>query len=317
MDYCAGAARFNVFSVIPGPMPTHTHRAGWVYTTALSWRGIAHRFSFALFLFLSLGLLALGHANPRATNEARARLVDQVAPVLQAFSRPLSMVESMSTRIQSYRSLLAENASLRVENALLVRWQNTALALENENKELRRLLQYKPEPALSFISARVIADTGSAYVRSLIVTAGRLEGVREGMAAMTGEGLVGRVVEVGDWTSRILLITDLSSRIPVTVMGSGDPAVLAGDNSPQPKLLYLPQDTTVRPGARVMTSGHGGIFPPHLPVGVVAAIEGGEVKVAPIAPLGRINQIRLVDFDLKGGALNPIAAKIAAEKSAP
>lgn len=299
-------------------MLLESRRRGWVYTTALSWRGIAQRFSFALFLALSIGLLFLGHTRPVVVDQLRVRVMDGVAPVLDVFARPLTLIDTVTGRVQSYRSLMAENAKLRSENALLVRWQNTALALENENKELRSLLNYKAEPSLAFISARVIADAGGAFVRSLVVTAGRLDGVREGMAAMTGDGLIGRVVEVGEWTSRVLLITDLNSRVPVMIMGTGEHAILSGDNSMQPQLLYFPQDADIKVGSRIMTSGHGGIFPPNLPVGVIARTDHGEVRVAPITPLSRINQVKLVDFNLKAGALNPIAADIhQAEKTAP
>jgi len=144
-----------------------------------------------------------------------------------------------------------------------------------------------------------------------------VDGVRQGMAAMTGEGLVGRVIEVGDWSSRVLLVTDLSSRIPVTVSGSGDHAILAGDNSPQPRLLYMPQDASARVGAEVMTSGHGGIFPPNLPVGVITKMGHGGAEIAPLASLERLNQVRLVDFNLAGGAFNPIAAKLQADAVRP
>lgn len=293
-------------------MPVRTSRPGWVSTTALPWRVVAQRFSFVLFLVLSLGLLVLSRSQPVVFEQARTRLVDGLSPALSLLSRPMAMVDDFTGRIQSYRNLLAENAKLRAENANLIRWQNAALAMANENKELRGLLHYKAEPSLAYISARVIADTGGAFVRSLVVTAGRLDGVHEGMAAMTGEGLVGRVAEVGEWSSRVLLITDMNSRIPVMLSGTGDHAILAGDNTPQPKLLYLPQDADVKPGTRVMTSGHGGIFPPNLPVGVVASTEHGEIAIAPMATFGRINQIRLVDFNLAGGAFNPIAAKVQA-----
>lgn len=297
-------------------MSMRSHQTSWVYTTAISWRVLAHRFSFALFLALSLGLLFLGHTKPAYVEKTRIQVVDAIAPTLTLISKPLSMINTMTTRIQSYRSLMTENARLRVENALLVRWQNTALSLEHENKELRNLLNYKAEPALSFISARVIADTGSAYIRSLIVTSGKLDGVKEGMAAMTGDGLVGRVVEVGKWTSRILLITDLNSRIPVKITGTSDNAILAGDNALVPKLLYFPQDTTIRTGARVLTSGHGGILPPNLPVGIVSKVNSRDIRVEPVANFGRINQIRLIDFSLKAGEFNPMTAKIQSKKSA-
>jgi len=297
-------------------MQIHTNRPGWVTTTAMSWRVMAQRFSFVLFLLFSVGLLIVGHNKPAALEHFRTRVIDGLSPALSVLSRPMALADSFSGRIQSYRSLLAENTRLRADNENLVRWQNAALAMANENKELRGLLHYKAEPSLAYISARVIADTGGAFVRSLVVTAGEVDGVRQGMAAMTGEGLVGRVVEVGEWSSRVLLITDMNSRIPVMITDTGDHAILAGDNEPHPKLLYLPQDMDIRVGARVMTSGHGGIFPPNLPVGVVASVDHGVIEVAPMATFGRINQIRLVDFNLAAGAFNPIAAKINSGSSA-
>lgn len=296
-------------------MSVRTNRSGWVSTTALSWRVMVQRFSFVFFLFLSLGLLVVGQNNPAVIQRARARVIDGLAPTLSLLSRPVEVMEVFTGRVQSYRALLAENEKLRAENANLIRWQSAAIAVANENKELRDLLRYKPEPSLAYISARVIADTGGSFVRSLVLTAGRLDGVREGMAAMTGEGLVGRVVEVGEWTSRVLLITDMNSRIPVILANTGDHAILAGDNEPQPKLLYLSQDADVKVGSRVMTSGHGGIFPPNLPVGVVSSNEHGAFYVTPLAAFGRINQIRLVDFGLAAGAFNPMTAKINAGAS--
>jgi rod shape-determining protein MreC len=134
------------------------------------------------------------------------------------------------------------------------------------------------------------------------------------MAAMTGDGLLGRVIEVGDWSSRVLLITDLNSRIPVTIAGSGDRAILAGDNSAEPKLLYLPVDAMLNPGARVVTSGHGGVFPPNLPIGTVIEPARGQHSIVPDADLGRISYVRLVDFNLKGGVFNSVANKVQAER---
>jgi len=133
------------------------------------------------------------------------------------------------------------------------------------------------------------------------------------MAAMSGDGLIGRVVEVGNWSSRILLLTDLNSRIPVMIANGGDHAILAGDNRAQLKLLYLPQDAILATGSRVLTSGHGGVFPPNLPVGIVVGAQHGVYEVAPIAALGRINHVRLIDFNLQGGAFNPMTAKIDAD----
>ena len=290
-----------------------SHSFGWSLVAALPWRGFSQRFSFILFAGLALVLLILSHAQAPAITDLRIHTIDTLAPVLDAFARPMAALQNIGAAVHDTIALRADNQKLRDENAHMVEWQNAVVALQKDNRDLRDLLHFKAEPGLAYISARVIADTGGAYARGLIVTAGKTDGVREGMAAMTGDGLIGRVVEVGDWSSRVLLITDLNSRIPVTIADTGDRAILAGDNSTQPKLLFMPRDSTVSDGAHVVTSGHGGVFPPNLPVGVLQEASRGVFDVVPSADLGRVTYVRLVDFDLKGGTFNSIEAKMQAE----
>ena len=292
------------------PRPT-----GFSYAIALSWRVIAHRYSFVMFVVMALALLVFGRIQPHMVEGARVHAVDSLAPVMDAMARPMAAVGNIIRDAHDYVALRADNERLRADNAQLKEWQNAAAALQKENQDLRGLLHFKTEPGLAYISARVIADTGGAFARGLIVTAGKLDGVREGMAAMTGDGLIGRVVEAGDWSSRVILITDLNSRIPVTVTGSGERAILSGDNSSSPKLQFLPQDAVLTPGASVVTSGHGGVFPPNLPVGAVVEGAHGGYSIIPAADLGRVNYVRLVDFNLQGGMLNALAAKV--EKPEP
>jgi len=294
-------------------MPVRSRSKEWSYVAAMPWRSLVHRFSFLLFIFLALGILVLGRVQPHLVEGVRVHVMDGLAPILDGVSRPVVAIENAAVNVKHYFSLREENEQLMASNAQMKQWQNAVVSLQDENRELRALLHFKTEPNMSYISARVIADIGGPFVRGLIVTAGKMDGVREGMAAMTGEGLVGRVVEVGDWSSRILLITDLNSRIPVTIAGSGERAIMVGDNSVQPKLLYLPQDALLSNGTRVVTSGHGGVFPPNLPIGAVMETSHNVHSVIPLADLGRINYVKLVDFNLKGGMFNPVAAKIQAE----
>jgi len=123
---------------------------------------------------------------------------------------------------------------------------------------------------------------------------------------ISGEGLVGRLTEVGVRAARVLLITDLNSRVPVIVESSHTAAVLAGDNSERPRLVYLGNAKDIKIGDRVVTSGEGGIFPPGLPVGVVAALDSGLPRVEPYAELSELGYVMAVDYGLAGGLPQPV-----------
>src|SRR5207247_11170042 len=125
------------------------------------------------------------------------------------------------------------------QNVNVMGRQQAALKLAFENSQLRELLKLPPDPTVSYLTARVVANSGGAYVRSVMVYAGSENGVARGQAAITGDGLVGRVSEVGSRAARILLVTDLNSRVPVVVEGTQERALLAGDNSERPCLRYL------------------------------------------------------------------------------
>jgi len=189
---------------------------------------------------------------------------------------------------------------LREENQHLLEWQSAARKLSAENQNLKSQLNFAPDAEPGFVTARVIADTGGAFVHSILVSAGARDGVAKGQAVVTGDGLVGRVHAVGTRSVRVLLVTDLNSRIPVIIEATRTRAILAGDNSERPRLIHLPPGATASIGDRVVTSGHGGAFPPGLPVGVVAQISDGNVLIKPYAQRDRLEFVRIVDYGLKG-----------------
>ena len=277
-----------------------TRNGGTAVRIAAPLRALVQRFSFLLLILAAIALMMVARMDPLAVDNARARVTDAFTPILNIFSRPAATVADVLEAGRQLIELHGENARLRAENERLLQWQQAALRLEAENKSLRGLLAYKPDPGASYITARVVADPGGAFVRTLVVMAGRRDGVERGQAAMAGQGLIGRVVQVGEWSSRILLISDINARIPVVLETTRQRAMLGGDNSDQPRLMYSPRGVEVTNGERVFTSGHGGLFPPGLPVGVVSA-SGGEVRVMPMVDLSRIEHVQLVDFGIPGG----------------
>jgi len=249
---------------------------------------------------VAAGLTVLGKADILLIDRLRENIADAVSPVLELVVQPVTQAAAVVARVEDMVSLFRENDALRQENHRLMQWQEVAQRLAAENAALRRLDKLVPEPQASAIAVRVIADSGGAFMRNVLVDAGVRDGVARGQAATSGEGLVGRVSEVGNRTARILLLTDLNSHIPVTVERTDEHALLDGDNSDRPRLMFLDPRVPVQVGDRILTSGSGGVFPPGLPVGEVAAIEGGIIRVAPAAEMSRLDIVRLVDYGLGG-----------------
>jgi rod shape-determining protein MreC len=275
-------------------------RSGSVDRLTAPVRAVAQRIAVPFLVVLSMMFILLGKADVLLFDRLRVIVVDATAPMLQAVSQPVATVGSGARYFQDLFVVYHDNQRLREENGRLLQWQNVARRLQAENAELRKLTKFQPPADARYVSAQVIANSGGAFARNVLINVGSHDEVVRGQAAVTGEGLVGRIAEVGNRASRILLLTDLNSHIPVVLDGSRERAVMAGDNSDQPRLLYLPANVAVKVGDRVVTAGSGGVFPPGLPVGVVAAVDGGIVRIEPFAELARLEVVQVVDFGLGG-----------------
>jgi rod shape-determining protein MreC len=280
----------------------------------------AQRLALPFLVLVSAVMVLFGKTDLMLYDGLRASIADRVAPILQAIGQPVAAVSGAVQSVSNAVAISRENAQLREENARLLQWQEIARRLETENSELRALTKFEPQNTVHSLAAQVIADSGGAFARNVLINAGTQEGVARGQAALSGEGLVGRISEVGSRTARVLLLTDLNSHIPVELESNHQHAMLDGDNSEQPRLVYLP--TTVEPtvGDRVVTVGAGGVFPPGLPVGVISSVANGVIRIEPYAELSRLEVLRIVDFGLSGvlpqSAVPPPRAPSKGSKSA-
>lgn len=263
-------------------------------------KAAAQRLTLPFLIFVSIMLVVFGKTDMLLYDGLRVALIDRLSPVLQAVSQPFATVTGAFQAVSDAVKVHRDNAELREENTQLLQWQEVARRLAAENAELRELVKLVPQNAVNAIAGRVIANSGGAFARNVLVSVGRDDGVQRGQAAMTGEGLVGRVAEVGTRTARVLLLTDLNSHIPVELEDTHERAVLDGDNSEEPRLVYLPSKAEVKVGQRIVTGGAGGVFPPGLPVGVVSSVTGDIIRVEPYAELARLELVRIIDFGLAG-----------------
>jgi rod shape-determining protein MreC len=248
----------------------------------------------------SFGLMLLGKADAVLAEKARVAFADALAPIYATLAAPLGNLRAGIADTANLWHLRADNAQLRTQNEELRRWQSVALALDAENRRLKAELHWIPDPAPSYVTTRVVADAGGIYAKALLVSTGPNHSVTRGEIALDERGLVGRVTEVGSRSARVLLITDLNSRIPVVLEGSGAHAILIGTNGPRPRLMYWPEGTPPREGDRVVTAAEAGTFPANLPVGTVHYTSGHVAEVQPAALLDRLEIVRIFDYGLHG-----------------
>lgn len=243
---------------------------------------------------VACALLLASTISPDMFSDVRARTANTVSPLIEALSYPFQATSETVRRVTGLSDIQARNAALEQENLRLRQWYQTALAMQDKNMALEKLLNVKVEPAHDFVTARIIADAGNAFVKSVLVRAGQDDGVQKGNPAVSGDGLVGRVIGVGRAASRILLLNDVNSRVPVMIEETDQHAILAGQNLSRPFLDHVSKDASIASGMRVVTSGFGGMFPAGIPVGIVQETENGQFEVRLFSSLDTTHFVRII-----------------------
>ncbi|MGH1331031.1 MAG: rod shape-determining protein MreC [Paracoccaceae bacterium] len=246
-----------------------------------------------LVLFL-LGIFILWRIDSPRVERFRANLVDRFVPSFEWALVPVTKVAGMIEGFQSYNRIYEQNQELKRELRQMQAWKEAALQLEQKNAKLLDLNNVRIDPKLTYVTGVVLADSGSPFRQSVLLNVGERDGIVDGWATMDGIGLVGRISGVGRNTSRVILLTDSNSRIPVTIQPSGQRAMLSGDNSATPPIEFIESPELIRPGDRVVSSGDGGIFPSGLLVGQVAMGSDRRLRVRLSADYERLNFLRVL-----------------------
>ncbi len=276
---------------------------GGAETQTLVRRVIYDRLSFLFMVALAASFLLLGRAESFVVEGVRGAVTDVAAPVLEAFAKPVTTVQRAIDNTGALFAVHEENQRLKEEIASLKGWEMNARKLDAENKSLKRMLDVRVGDNPIVVTARVIADTSTPFVRSLIINEGRATGIEKGQAVHSESGLVGRIDGSARNAARVLLITDLNSRIPVKLDGDNARGIASGTNGPLLKLGFLPADALTDPGVLVVTSGDGGLFPADIPVGVIERYSEDEgILVRPVADLSRLDFVKVLSLPNLGTA---------------
>lgn len=256
--------------------------------------GPIRRLLVGLIVFALLGIFLIWRIDSPRVERFRAAVIDRVVPSFEWAMAPVTGVANLVGDYQSYTQLAAQNGDLRRELQQMKAWKEAALQLEQENAKLLDLNKVRIDPQFTYVTGVVLTDSGSPFRQSVLLNVGASDGIIDGWPTMDGIGLVGRISGVGERTSRVILLTDTSSRIPVTIQPSGQKAILAGDNTLNPPIEFLENPDQIRPGDRVVSSGDGGVFPADLLVGQVALGNDRRLRVRLSADYQRLEFLRVL-----------------------
>ena len=250
-------------------METSREDVGIAIRSAFLRKGTQQRFSLFALIVFSIILIYVETISTKPLDYLRSFIKDTIYRGSVVVSSPSKGFKIVVSVIENHLNLFNKNIKLKEENAQLKEQIYDPGFLIFENKQLRQLLDEQVTSSANFVSARVILDKQSPYLNSFIINSGSNKEIKNSMAVLDGKNFIGRIVDVNFFSSRVLLVTDLNSKIPVSIEPSGHQAILSGRGTNEPTLEYLPKNHTVQSGNKVYTSGKEGIFAPGIPIGEV------------------------------------------------
>jgi rod shape-determining protein MreC len=275
-------------------MKTSREDFGIVIRSAFLKKETKQRFSLFALVVFSIILIYVETIKTKPLDYLRFFVKDTIYRGSVIVSFPSKGFNRASSAVKNHLNLFNTNIKLKEENTKLKEKIYDPDFLIFENKQLRQLLDEQVTSSSNFVSARVILDKQSPYLNSFVINSGSNREIKNSMTVLDGKNFIGRIVDVNFFSSRVLLITDLNSKIPVLVEPTGYHAILNGRGMNEPTLEYLPEKHTVQSGNKVYTSGKEGIFAPGIPIGEVRT-RGEKIFVSLFSD---ISQITFVNINL-------------------
>ena len=256
---------------------------------------------------LAVVLVLLGKAQIGLFDGVRAHATDLMAPMLEKMRAPVAGFDRWIGSIGEIFSVYEQNLKLKEENARLRQWRNVAITLQGRVNRYQALLHAVPDPQMNRVLARVIGRASRPFLQTMILDAGRSHKVLPGQAVMDARGMIGRIYLTGQRTSWVILLTDLNSRIPVTIAPRNVQAMMTGDNSATPVLNLMSHTVTLHAGEQVTSSGDGGLLPAGLPLGTVVSDGAGGWRVSLLADAAASQDVEILNFSKPPEAPPPTA----------
>ena len=256
-------------------------------------KDVKQKFSLFALLVLSVLLIFVETFDFKALKYTRAIIKDLIYRGSVLVNMPSQIYSDTSRFISNHFEVYEQNKGLKSEVEKLSQELVQKEYLVSENKSLKEIIQTKVSQEYELVTAKVILDKDSPFLKSVVITKGLNAGIKKGMPVLHAQNLIGRIVEVNFFSARVLLLEDLNSRIPVVIVPQNYHSIMIGKSNDLPSLKFLPEDNELISGEKIYTSGKDGVIQAGIPVGQVF-IEENEHKVKLFSNSTQINFVNVI-----------------------
>jgi len=258
------------------------------------------RFSLGLLVFFSILFLILGRFNFKPIEYTKIFIKEVVYRSSFIISIPENYLINTYEKIKKHFIYYDEYQKLIIEVNKLKSQKTIDSFILEENKKLKMIIDDYLEVSEEII-AKIIIDKNSPFLRSIIVNKGSKDRIKKGMAVLDDEFLIGKVVEVNYSTSRVLLLSDLNSKIPVTIEPGSYQCILSGTGKDDGTIQYLKENYEIDKNSLVYTSGAGGLFKAGIPIGVIIYKELENKRyVNFLSDLSQLKFVKIISYEKEG-----------------
>jgi rod shape-determining protein MreC len=251
-------------------------------------------------IILSLSLIYFDTTR-KTFSDTRATIRDLILTIASTIASPAVLIEKGLYSIREINNLYDELKDYKEEQSLSSDIFQELSVLRQKVEIYENDLKFIKDNEFKSITVEIFADTSNRYFSSILLKAGKNSGVSENNTIVSSRGLVGRVTEIGNKVSRGLLLSDISSRVPVSISSSEIQGILIGQNLNRPKINYIKNLNDIKVGDLVVTSGKGGIFPSNLVVGSVAILDkkNQHIEVDLIVNPKTLSRVRIINYQIE------------------
>ena len=258
-------------------------------------KGNKQRFSLIFLIIFSIIFLALGKLNFKAVDYIKISINEIVYRSAFIVSLPENYIQKGYATAKNHFNVYNDYNKIKSENQKLKSEKISNNFIVQENKRLKKIVDDYVTIS-DVVVAKVLIDKKSPFLRSIIINKGSKDNVKLGMAVIDETYLAGKVVEVNFTTARILLLSDLNSKIPVTIEPIGLQSILSGTGKNEGKIQYLKEEYKIENESTVYTSGSGGIFKAGIPIGKIKNISNLEIGVKFFSDFTQLKFVKIVSF---------------------